>query len=703
MEYNQFDRIHKLQQRYIYAPNSATVMDKHKILSLIRYRMKFPGARFCLAAMAAVMLINGVFIFTGHTTQHKQAQRARVVAESIEKHLSNAQVILDGLALVDDERQPGELEQVVAVTLQSTPYFSELALLPPAQAAFEQQLRPLEPKTLPPFIQNSPGPGVVFTTPFLILDPLSNQVSIYLARPVENGLILGKLKTEPLQAALNAGIPSQGSAATYLTNAQGLIIAHSGREFAPAVALPARHAGRSEKNYNAASFIIENAQVSSQAIVPLHDTGWYVVSRVPLNGLYLPYMLSSFLALIAVATVWITTETRLRSPLISKTPPYEKRLRAARAEPPGMEEGHQHQVLVEALRDTASALTSSLHFDEVMNRILNNVGKAVPHHSSNIMLIEKDKDTVRIVAARGYIPLELQGYPERLRLSIQNTYTLNRMYNSGSPLVIPDTSQNAHWFNLPETSWIRSYAAAPIKVRDHIIGFLNLNSPTAGFYDHAQGNRLLTFADQAGIAIENARLLQELQQSNQELVNTYDITLQGWSKALELRDYETEGHSRRVVELTLETARRMGIEEPELTHMRYGVLLHDIGKIGIPDSILFKPGPLSEDEWRIMRCHPQYALDILASIPYLAPSIDIPYCHHERWDGNGYPRRLKGEEIPLSARIFAIVDVWDGLRQSRPYHTSWSRDEAIRYIKSQSGKQFDPHIVEVFLQLLSEI
>ncbi len=367
-----------------------------------------------------------------------------------------------------------------------------------------------------------------------------------------------------------------------------------------------------------------------------------------------------------------------------------------------MSEDHEERTLAEALRDTASVLNSSLNFDEVMSRILDNAGKVVPHHSSSFMLIEKDGDTVRIVASRGYTKLGLDEYSERLRLSIQNTSTLCRMFTTGQPLIIPDTDQDPHWFNIPESNWIRSYAAAPIKVKDRVIGFLNLNSPVAGFYQLKQGSRLQAFADQAGIAIENARLLQELQRSNQELIETYDITLQGWSKALELRDYETEGHSQRVVNLTLKLAARMGIQESELTHIRYGVLLHDIGKIGIPDSILFKPGPLTEEEWKTMRRHPQYALDILASIPYLAPAIDIPYNHHERWDGTGYPRGLMGAEIPLAARIFAIVDVWDGLRQSRPYHASWSVDEAIRYIKSESGKQFDPVVVKIFLQLLAE-
>jgi len=369
------------------------------------------------------------------------------------------------------------------------------------------------------------------------------------------------------------------------------------------------------------------------------------------------------------------------------------RKRAERAE-------HEQRVLAEALRDTASALNSTLNFDEVMVRILSNIGRVVPHDSSNIMLIDDDGDTVRIVASQGYNLLGLEGYQERVALSIRGTESLSHMYDCGEPLVVSDTTFESSWINLPETSWIHSYAAAPIKVKDKIIGFLNLNSPIPNFFNRTMADRLMAFADQAGIAINNARLLRDLNLTNIELRNSYDKTLQGWSMALELRDYETEGHSQRVVDLTLQLANKMGISEPDLTWIRYGVLLHDIGKIGIPDRILFKPGALDADEWEIMRRHPEYAMRILKPIPYLEKSIDIPYCHHEKWDGSGYPRGLRGEEIPLAARMFSIIDVWDGMRSNRPYHRSYSFDHVAAYIKKEAGKQFDPHIVELFLDLI---
>ncbi len=182
----------------------------------------------------------------------------------------------------------------------------------------------------------------------------------------------------------------------------------------------------------------------------------------------------------------------------------------------------------------------------------------------------------------------------------------------------------------------------------------------------------------------------------------YDETINGWARALELRDKETEGHSQRVTGLTVELARRMNFPEQELVNVRRGAQLHDMGKIAIPDSILLKPGPLSEQEWEQMRKHPVYAFELLSPIVHLQNAIDIPYCHHEHWDGTGYPRGLRGEEIPLAARIFTVVDVWDALNTDRVYRKAWSREESIQYIRSQSGKLFDPQVVDLFLIILSE-
>lgn len=187
----------------------------------------------------------------------------------------------------------------------------------------------------------------------------------------------------------------------------------------------------------------------------------------------------------------------------------------------------------------------------------------------------------------------------------------------------------------------------------------------------------------------------EIQQAHKDLQQAYDSTLEGWARALDLRDHETEGHSQRVTELSLKLAAVMGISEAGSIHLRRGALLHDIGKIGIPDSILLKPGKLTAEEWKTMQKHPQYAYDLLFPIPYLRPSLDIPYCHHEKWDGSGYPRGLKGEEIPLAARIFSVADVLDALCSDRPYRKAWTTEKARQYILEQSGIHFDPSIVSV--------
>lgn len=193
----------------------------------------------------------------------------------------------------------------------------------------------------------------------------------------------------------------------------------------------------------------------------------------------------------------------------------------------------------------------------------------------------------------------------------------------------------------------------------------------------------------------------ERKQADEKIRSAYDATLEGWAKTLELRDEETEGHAQRVVNLTVELCHAMGLSEEDVIQSRRGALLHDIGKMGIPDGILLKPGPLTDEEWQVMKMHPVYAYNSLSGIPFLQTALDIPYCHHEKWDGSGYPRGLKDEEIPLTARIFAIVDVFDALSVDRPYRAAWPYDRIITHLKDQSGKHFDPRVVTAFLNLLS--
>jgi PAS domain S-box-containing protein len=197
-------------------------------------------------------------------------------------------------------------------------------------------------------------------------------------------------------------------------------------------------------------------------------------------------------------------------------------------------------------------------------------------------------------------------------------------------------------------------------------------------------------------------LMNTQQEINQQLNESYDATIEGWSRALDLRDKETEGHSIRVTEMTVKLAKSLEIAEEELIHLRRGTLLHDIGKMGVPDSILLKAGTLTEDEWEIMRLHPDYARELLQYTEFLKPMVDIPYCHHEKWDGSGYPQGLKGEEIPLGARIFAVVDVWDALISNRSYRAAWPKKNALAHIKKESGSHFDPQVVEAFLKMMAD-
>ncbi|MHC1784310.1 MAG: HD domain-containing phosphohydrolase [Anaerolineaceae bacterium] len=244
----------------------------------------------------------------------------------------------------------------------------------------------------------------------------------------------------------------------------------------------------------------------------------------------------------------------------------------------------------------------------------------------------------------------------------------------------------------------RSYFSVALIAKDVVKGVLEVYRQQPFVPDPDWLGFLETIAQQTAIALDNADLFTNMQCSNLNLTKAYNATIEGWSRALDLRDKETEGHTERVVDLTLQLARIMGIPESEMINIRRGALLHDIGKMGIPDNILLKPGPLTDEEWVIMRKHPQYAYDLISPIEYLKSAIDIPYFHHERWDGSGYPQGLKGTEIPLTARIFAVIDIWDALCSDRVYRAAWPKAKALTYIREQAGKQLDPEVVNVFIE-----
>jgi HD-GYP domain-containing protein (c-di-GMP phosphodiesterase class II) len=352
---------------------------------------------------------------------------------------------------------------------------------------------------------------------------------------------------------------------------------------------------------------------------------------------------------------------------------------------------------LEALRNIDLAITSSLDLRLTLNVFLDQVTNLLGMHAASILLYNPQSRMLEYAGQRGFRTGALrhthlrmgEGFAGRAALDRQIVTVANLSASAGD-LVRAKL--------LPHEGFI-AYRAVPLIAKGDIKGVLEVFHRAPLSPDPEWLGFLDSLATQAAIAIDNATLFDGLQRSNAELALAYDTTLEGWSRALELRDQETEGHTRRVTEMTVRLAQRVGISDAEIVHMRRGALLHDIGKMAVPDSILLKPGPLTEAEWVIMCKHPTYAHEMLSPIAYLRPALDIPYCHHEKWDGTGYPRRLKGDQIPLTARIFAIADVWDALTSDRPYRAAWSETKAYDYIREQVGRHFDPQMAQVFLEM----
>jgi len=245
---------------------------------------------------------------------------------------------------------------------------------------------------------------------------------------------------------------------------------------------------------------------------------------------------------------------------------------------------------------------------------------------------------------------------------------------------------------------MRGVAAVPLIAKGQLIGVfemacrqpLTVSDDWIGFLE--------ALAGQAAMAIDAGKSFEDLQSAHLELALAYETTIEGWSRALDLRDQDTANHTLRVANMTVELARSAGVADADIVHLRRGALLHDIGKMAIPDAILHKREKLTDEEVAVMRQHPVHAHSLLSPIAYLRPALDIPYCHHERWDGTGYPRGLAGEAIPVAARLFAVVDVWDALRSRRPYHEEWSVEQASAELRKLAGTHLDPTVVDLFLR-----
>ncbi len=349
-----------------------------------------------------------------------------------------------------------------------------------------------------------------------------------------------------------------------------------------------------------------------------------------------------------------------------------------------------------ALRTIDQVITSSFDLHTSLTLILDQVAKELGVDAADVLLLNSANLFLEYSAGVGFRTRAAEKASVRMGQSYAGRVALDRQLIQIADLKDPSNKLILRT-QLEDEDFI-AYIGVPLVAKGSIKGVLEVFHRTPLQPDQEWLDFLNTLAGQAALAIDNAQLFENLQRSNIDLTLAYDATIEGWSHAMDLRDKETEGHTLRVTEMTMELAGLFRIRDEDLVNVRRGTLLHDIGKMGIPDSILLKPAALTDEEWVIMRRHPTLAFELLSSIGYLRSAIDIPYCHHERWDGTGYPRGLKGEQIPLPARIFAVVDVWDALTSDRPYRKAWPREKAIEYIKSQAGKHFDPQIVDVCLQ-----
>lgn len=342
------------------------------------------------------------------------------------------------------------------------------------------------------------------------------------------------------------------------------------------------------------------------------------------------------------------------------------------------------------------AIAASLDLNLTLDVILDQVSSHLGVDAADVLLLNKSTQMLTFARGRGLLTGELAQSALRLGQGHAGRAALEQQL-----IHIPDLREEPDFLRahlIANESFV-SYYGVPLVAKGDVQGVLEIFHRSRLEPDDEWLDFLAILAGQIAIAIDNSSLFAGLQRSNTELSLAYDTTLEGWSRALDLRDEETEGHTRRVTDITLRLAQAMGLENSELVHVRRGALLHDIGKMGIPDAILLKPGPLTDEEWVIMRKHPVYAYELLSPISFLKSSLDIPYCHHEKWDGTGYPRGLKGEQIPMAARIFAVVDVYDALTSNRPYRAAWSRERTLEHIGSLSGTHFDPEVVEAFLRL----
>ena len=350
------------------------------------------------------------------------------------------------------------------------------------------------------------------------------------------------------------------------------------------------------------------------------------------------------------------------------------------------------------LLQVSRALAAALDLEDVLQTAIESAVRALGLDTGAIYLLEGD-DLI-LGATTPPLPPEL---PEAFRRERLDRHPhVGRCLGEREPVALGDwapESMTEAERAVCEARGLRSILYVPLTVAEEAVGAFIVGSVgSVRSFAEQDVDLCRALSHEIGLALANARLYESLQRSHEELARAYDATIEGWSLALEMRDDETQGHALRVAGLAVELGRAVGISGEDLVHLRRGALLHDIGKMVVPDAVLRKPGPLTEEEWTVMRRHPENGRDFLQKVSYLEPALDVPYCHHERWDGTGYPRGLRGEEIPLSARVFAVADAFDALTSDRPYRTAWSEDDVLEHLRRCAGKEFDPRVVAAFLE-----
>jgi putative nucleotidyltransferase with HDIG domain len=352
---------------------------------------------------------------------------------------------------------------------------------------------------------------------------------------------------------------------------------------------------------------------------------------------------------------------------------------------------------LKALSEIDRAILSSLDMKQNLQTVVKIAVNQLGADAVNIMLFDPVFKSLKSAAGHGFHTEAVIGREVRLGEGNAGRAALERRTITIDNLA--EQKDNPRLAKALQGEGFVTYVGVPLIANGQLQGVMEVFERELVQPDREMLDLLNTLAGQAAIAISNASLFDELQRANDSLIVAYDAAIEGWSRALDMRDEETEGHTQRVTELTLKLARQIGVSDEEFVHMRRGALLHDIGKMGIPDSILLKPGALTDGEWVTMKQHPAHARRMLEPIVFLQKALEIPYMHHEKWDGSGYPQGLKGEEIPRAARIFAVADVYDALTSDRPYRKAWTKEKTLEYIREQRGKHFEPAVVDAFLAL----